>query len=397
MSSGGHGIKLLVDICPLLRRRTGVGNYIYYLLRELLEEPQIVDIVGVCGTRFWQREALHELVFSTTPALHGEGDEKHGRVKRWLRQVPYSREVWAALQTGVLLSRWRKYRDYIFWGGNFYLPRYFPGKCVLTIHDLSHIHYTGSHPAERVRFLNKRLLGAIRQADVITVVSETTRQDVEAVFGKLLKLPPLTVVSPAVGDHFRKPRSHGQDDLVRKKYRLPEKYILSVGTLEPRKNLLRLCDAYTSLPKTVQAEWPLLLVGDSGWLSQDLYASLKAQNHIRWLGYVPDADMPSVYGLASIFAYISLFEGFGMPILEAMSTGVPVVTSDRGAMKEVAGDAACLVNPESVTEISQTLAQVIMCTNIRENFRMKGEWRQQNQTWGARKEDMLKVLQTLDI
>ncbi|MGB3917426.1 MAG: glycosyltransferase family 1 protein [Thiothrix litoralis] len=392
------GLKLLVDICPLLRRRTGVGNYIFYLLRELLQDDRVDDIVGVCGTRFWSRQELFGLLFlpasDTSSSLSGQqvSIDLLARMKSLLKRFPYIRDLRVVAQTVRLAYTGKRYKEYIFWGGNYYLPPFIKCKCLLTIHDLSHIHYPECHPVDRVRFLDKHLPTAIQRASAITVVSAATQEDVLKTFGDSLVLPPIFVVSPAVGEHFLN-LDIAVEAQVRLKYALPEKFILSVGTFEPRKNLIRLLDAYAALAGTVRDEWPLLLVGEKGWLAEDIVGKISAADNVRWLGYVPEADMPYLYKLAGVFVYVSLFEGFGMPILEAMSVGTPVIASDRGSMREAAGNAARLVNPEKTEEISHALAEVITCTNIKDGLRISGAQRQQGQTWGARKDDMLKILQ----
>ncbi|OQX10067.1 MAG: hypothetical protein BWK73_21265 [Thiothrix lacustris] len=229
------------------------------------------------------------------------------------------------------------------------------------------------------------------RADAITVVSETTAADVRATFGDSMTLPPIFVVYPAVGEHFLT-LSVNDTEQLRVKYALPARFMLSVGTFEPRKNLHRLLDAYAMLDETLRAQCPLLLVGEKGWLADGIVTKLNTVRHVRWLGYVAEADMPSLYQLADVFIYPSLFEGFGMPIVEALAVGTRVITSNRGAMKEAAAGQADLVNPEDTLAISKLLAEVITCTNIHSDSRLVNRQPLSVHTWRERKSAMLSIL-----
>ncbi len=283
------GIKLLVDIQPLLRRRTGVGNYIFYLLRELIQDARVEDVVGVYGLRFYQREELMQLLLPAP--LAGEGSGKGGFGVAVLRRIPYLRQIRGAVQALRLKLEWGRYHDYVFWGGNYYLPPLKRLKSIVTVHDLSHLHYPEFHPADRVKFLKRYLPGVIARASAVAVVSEATREDLYATLGQTLKLPPVFVVTPAAADSV-------VGEGIREKYALPPQFILSVGTLEPRKNVARLLEAYQQLAPALQTAWPLVLVGDKGWLTDTLLATLAQDENIRWLGYVPDADMAGLYQAA---------------------------------------------------------------------------------------------------
>lgn len=381
------GIKLLVDIQPLLRRRTGIGNYIFYLLRELLNDARVEDVVGVYGWRFYQREELQRFFLPSPP--EGEGSRKGGVAV--LRHIPYLRQIRGAVQALRLKLEWGRYHDYIFWGGNYYLPPLASLKSVVTVHDLSHLHYPEFHPADRVAFLTKRLPATIQRASAVVAVSEATRQDIITSLGNCIKLPRIYVVYPSAAGETT---TQGVD--VRDRYQLPAQFILSVGTLEPRKNVARLLQAYQQLDLALQQAWPLLLVGDKGWLTEELAVTLQQQSHVRWLGFVPDADMPSLYQVAGVFAYVSLFEGFGMPVLEAMGHGVPVLTSNTSSMPEVAGNAALLTDPLSVDAIADSLRNLLQNRALRERLAVAGRERAQQFDWKASARSLLELCETLN-
>lgn len=386
------GIKLLVDIHPLLRRRTGVGNYIFYLLREIIQDARVEDVVGVYGLRFFQREELMALLFPVAEASSVPSPDKGtpGKVS-FLKRIPGLRELRGIGQAIRLRLQWSRYHDYVFWGGNYYLPPLKPLKSVVTVHDLSHLHYPEFHPADRVAFLTKRLPATIQRASAVVAVSQATRQDIVTSLGNCIKLPPISVVYPSAAGVTA---TQGVD--VRDRYQLPAQFILSVGTLEPRKNVARLLQAYQQLDLALQQAWPLLLVGDKGWLTEELAATLQQQSHVRWLGFVPDADMPGLYQAAGVFAYVSLFEGFGMPVLEAMGYGVPVLTSNTSSMPEVAGNAALLTDPLSVDAIADSLRNLLQNRALRERLAVAGRERAQQFDWKASARSLLELCETLN-
>ncbi|UJS24354.1 glycosyltransferase family 4 protein [Thiothrix winogradskyi] len=381
------GIKLLVDIQPLLRRRTGVGNYIFYLLRELLNDARVEDVVGVSGWRFYQRDELMSLLFSNATSCPSPDKGRLGGVFL-LRHIPYLRQIRGAVQALRLKLEWARYHDYVFWGGNYTLPRLHGLKSIVTVYDFSHLHYPEFHPADRVKFLKAHLPGVMVRASAVAVISEATREDLYATLGKTVKLPPVFVVSPAAADSVVR-------EGVRERYALPPQFILSVGTLEPRKNVARLLEAYKQLEPALQAAWPLLLVGDSGWLTQTLAATLAQESHVRWIGYVPDADMTGLYQAAGVFAYVSLFEGFGMPVLEAMTNGVPVLTSNSSSLPEVAGGAAILVNPLSVDDIADSLRTLLLDDDLRLALKALGVARANQFSWQVSASHFLDCCETI--
>lgn len=189
---------------------------------------------------------------------------------------------------------------------------------------------------------------AARRADVLAAISQATAHDLADHFPRTARK---TVVTPLAADasFFA-----AEPDGVADRYGLQRPYVLSVGTLEPRKNLPALIDAFTGL----QSEHDLVLVGAMGWEAGETRAAVERHaDRIKLLGHVPDADLASLYASASLVAYPSLYEGFGLPVLEAMATGAPVLTSDVSSLPEVAGDAAVLVDPRSVESIREGLRQ----------------------------------------
>ena len=158
-------------------------------------------------------------------------------------------------------------------------------------------------------------------------------------------------------------------------------YVLYVGTIEPRKNLGALLDAWGSLAPELREEYKLMIAGPAGWKSEEILARIQSEAH--YLGYVPEAAMPSLFASATAFIYPSLYEGFGFPVAQAMAAGVPVITSNVSALPEVTGDAAVLVDPLSVSEIATALTRVLESNSLRTDLAARGRRRAERYRWEA--------------
>jgi glycosyltransferase involved in cell wall biosynthesis len=185
---------------------------------------------------------------------------------------------------------------------------------------------------------------------------------------------------------------------VRRRYDLPERFVLFVGTLEPRKNLMRLVQAYAGLPASVRRHVSLVIAGGPGWLSETLRREVAERglaDRVRFIGYVRDEDMAPLYSLATVFAYPSLYEGFGLPVLEAMACGVPVLTSNVSSLPEVAGGAAVLVAPTDVDAIADGLTQLLDDTALAAKLVARGlEW-STNFSWDRCARETLAVYESV--
>jgi glycosyltransferase involved in cell wall biosynthesis len=204
------------------------------------------------------------------------------------------------------------------------------------------------------------------------------------------------VVYHGVDDHFRPDVPTESILEVKNKYRiLTSKYILWVGTLEPRKNLPTLIEAYREL-KSIHSEYTLVLGGGPGWQYQDiLNLTLSLGSRIQSTGYLPQGDLIPLYAGASLFVYPSLYEGFGMPLLEAMASGVPIVASRTSSIPEVVGDAGVLVDPLSISDISEAILKLLNNSSLRSSFREKGIQRAKQFTWERAAQETLRVYQEI--
>jgi len=202
------------------------------------------------------------------------------------------------------------------------------------------------------------------------------------------------VIYPGVGEAFCPPASGARLAAIRAKYHLQPDYILYVGTLQPRKNVARLLDAFFRLRDAGQTSAQLVLVGQKGWLHQEITRKLSRPNSgVVLTGYVPDEELPTLYAGAMVFVLPSLFEGFGFPALEAMACGTPVIAANTSSLPEVVGDAALLVDPLNTEEMAQALLNALTDARLREQLREKGLRQAQRFRWADSARRVLTVLE----
>jgi len=260
-------------------------------------------------------------------------------------------------------------------------------RSVVTIHDLGYLHEPDAHPPRQRRLLDLTTRWSARAASRIIAISHSTRRDLIDRYG--VPAAKVGVVPLGVSGWFRPP-SIDETNRVRLRYGLPERFVLAVGTIQPRKNLAKLAAALEAIP-----DLPLVIAGKLGWLAGEVMADLAEPirlGRVRMLGYVPAADLPALYGAATCVAFVSRFEGFGLPAIEAMACGTPVVVSNRGALPEVVGDAALVVDADDRERITAAIRSVADDRAILANLRQAGLKHARQYTWRATAEATLTVL-----
>jgi len=262
-------------------------------------------------------------------------------------------------------------------------PPLCPARIVVTVHDIAY----DRHPelftrAEVTRF---RLLVplTVRRAAAVLTVSEFSKRDIVR---RYLVPPERVVVAPDAADPMFRPIHDDEARLAaaRQRYGTGDGYILCVGNLQPRKNLRALIDAYVRLRRADTTRHRLVLVGRKAWLHADIFAAARESGYadaLVFTGYVPDADLVALYNAAAVFVYPSLFEGFGLPPLEAMACGTPVVCSDTSAFPEVVGDAALTVDPRNPEALADAIATVLSDTDLRAGLAAAGLRRAAHFSW----------------
>jgi glycosyltransferase involved in cell wall biosynthesis len=270
-----------------------------------------------------------------------------------------------------------------------------PCPSVVTVHDVSYKIYPEFF-SPRVRLITALLVGpSMRRAAKVITLSESTKRDIM----RFYKLPAhkVMVTPAAAGPQFR-PQTEAEVNRVRERYRLSRQYLLAVGDVQPRKNLPRLVEAFGSIAGMSEAGVPdlqLVIAGRSAWRGSKVEAaagrSLNSRREeltlgqlatrVSFTGYVPDDDLPALYSGATVFCYVSLYEGFGLPPLEAMACGTPVITSNVASLPEVVGDAAIQVNPTSVEEIAAAMRSLLTDQGVRDEYRRRGVERAAQFSW----------------
>jgi len=312
-------LRIAFDGTALRPGRTGVGYYTEHLLHHLARTASNDELIVVSNRSIDTTSPLPPRVRIATPP----------------RRVP--RLVW--MQTLAVTALREVDADVVHFT-NGMLPVMSPVPTVVTIHDMSLRLYPRYHPARRV-LLNRPLVDlAARRADAIITPSDTARRDIV----RLYNLDPsrVHVVYEAAAPSFRPVTDQVELERVRRKYHLDERIILYVGTIEPRKNLPKLIDAFADRRKAGELCHQLVCVGPYGWLSrgiEDQIARTNLAHAINFTGYVPFSDLPALYSLAEMFVYPSMYEGFGLPVMEAMACGTPVIASAAGALREIGGGA----------------------------------------------------------
>jgi glycosyltransferase involved in cell wall biosynthesis len=265
---------------------------------------------------------------------------------------------------------------------DFVLPPVLAARTVLTVHDLSFMRHPECSSEALLDYLMEAVPRSVEQADLIVADSKSTRDDLV----ELLEVPEekILVLYPGLESHFAPVRNEHLLRRLLDRYDVRYPYILAVGTLQPRKNFVRLIEAYNILVRRYQIPHKLVIVGSKGWLYDEIEETIHAlrlDGRVNLTGFVKDQDLPYLYSAAEVFAFPSLYEGFGIPVLEAMGCGTPVVTSSVSSMPEVAGDAALLVSPHDVEALASALWRLLDDVYLQNELCLRGFERVRQFTW----------------
>ena len=361
-------MRVAFNATALLSPWAGVGQYTSQLAAELVRssevEPEFFYGFG------WGRAVR-------SAPMPGAG--------RWFplarRWVPHSYSLRRAIQNHRFGQHARRCRFALYHEPNF-LPLDFDGPTVVTVHDLSWIRFAETHPPERVKALNRHFERGLARADRVITDSEQVRAELMDTFG--VQAGRIRAIPLAANDLFKPVEASVAAPRLAVHGLLPEQFFLSVGTLEPRKNLPRVVQAYRSLPESLQSRLPLVLVGSIGWGSDPLEQALQpliASGRVRRLGYLPREDLAIVTASALALVYPSLYEGFGLPPLEAMQCGVPPIVSADSSMSEVAGESALQVDPTDSQAIAEAMQRLAEDRSLRRRLGESGRSRAATFSW----------------
>lgn len=350
-----------LDGIPLCAAKTGVGHYTFELARALAHvSPQN------------EYELLSPFPFAT------DEDELPGNLRRVEKRVNrFGRRWW----TIGLPFHVRQRGFTLFHGTNFNVPLWNQCPTVVTIHDLSTLLYPGTHEAHIVKRARRRLPVMARQATVIITPSESVKREVCEHLA--INSNKIVAVPEAARRQF-KPAPAAQIAQVKGKFNIEDDFILFVGTIEPRKNIMTLVRAFAEILRTTELRPQLVIAGKEGWLTNELFAFTRQAgfaDRLRLTGYVTDAELCALYSSCRVCVYPSIYEGFGLPPLEAMQCGAPVIVSRIPSLRETAGDAARFVAPMNVEELAATLVELLTYAVARAQLSAAGLTRAAEFTW----------------
>ena len=355
-------MRIVFDGTTLRPGRTGVGYYTEHLLHHLAGELEGRDEVVVVSNR---------LLETTAPLPPGVRVARGAGLTLRLPWMQFS-------APGILDTLDADVAHFT----NSMVPLASPVPTVVTIHDMSLRLFPTCHPLRRL-LLNRPLINlAVRRVDAIITVSHSARRDIL----RFYDLPPerVHVVHEAAAPAFAPVADRAHLAAVRQRYRLPARFVLYVGTIEPRKNLPRLIEAFGRRVLAGDLDCPLVCVGRYGWKARDVQErveQLGLGRAVRFLGYVPFADLPAIYNLAELFVFPSLHEGFGLPAMEAMACGGPVIVGRNSSLVEVAGDAAMTVEATDVEAWGDALVHLTKDTDRRADLARRGLARARMFSW----------------
>lgn len=383
------GVVLGAD--SLAARRSGIGRVTLEISRGLRRHAEIQDFCFLLRGRIYPAASLwRELPEDGDPEPVGAAASPHSSAGRRLRaqlaRIPTARKLHEMKLRLELLREVQRLRQQVdnrlvYHEPNF-IARPFDGVTVVTVNDFSWLHLSSFHPQERIAWIDKNLDRTVRQTSRFVAVSEFTAQATVEELG--VDRDRVDVVPWAPSAVFQ-PMSRDAAAPALAKYDLQDEgFVLSVSTLEPRKNFDRLFLAHCRLPQALRDRYPLVIAGGIGWgqvLDSPSAERALRDGHLRLLGHVPDGDLVGLMARCGAFAYVSLYEGFGLPVIEAMASGAPVIASGTTAIGETAGDAALQVDPLDEDEICEAMRRLLEDRAAAHQFRELGFARAAEFNW----------------
>lgn len=355
---------IAIDYTPAYEQTAGIGRYVRDLVAALArEDDQTAYHLFVAGT---QQQTL-------PPPPGPNFAWKPTRVTpRWLARI------WHRLHVPLPVEFFTGRVD-LYHATDFVLPPMRTAtRTILQVHDLSFVRVPDAAAPRLKAYLDRIVPVSVHRADHVLADSQATKDDLLELYG--VSPDKVTVLYGGVDSRFQPVSDQAVIGRIRQKYRIQDApFALSVGTVQPRKNYRRLIQALAQ-----QDGLNLVIAGGAGWLADPIYQAVeetKMESRVQFIGFVDDVDLPALYSAAACFAFPSLYEGFGLPVLEAMACGVPVITSNSSSLPEAGGDAALLVDPYDVAAISDALGHIMQDTTRRETMIHRGFQHVQQFTW----------------
>lgn len=379
-------VKVFVDAEVLVSAHfSGIGYYTLELLKAIDEELDTRNDIEIILGVFYRKVHL----------VKAFGFKNFRIVK-----TPFPLRV----SNGLKIKGRQPYYDLFFGKQIYWFPNYtsWPllfSKSVTTVYDLSFEYYPQFVEPRNQKFLSDQVKKSAERSQIISTISKNSQKEIIKFYEK--PEPQVPIIYPGVDQSkfYRRPKK--QVDSVKAKYGVHGDYILFVGNIEPRKNLKNLLLAYEQLDQKIRKTYSLLLVGARGWLDNEIFEIIErlriAGNHIQQpIDYVKDEDRPAIYSGASLFVYPSLYEGFGIPPIEAMACGVPVISSDNSSLPEAVGDAARTIEADNIGQLTDAIKKTLTSSGDKENMVKKGYIQADEYTWQNSAKKMIKIFEELN-
>ncbi len=358
-------MKIIINATPLLSPLTGVGNYTYSLVKNFVEIEPANSYLYYYGGKVNSEITLYE---------NSNVAQNMYNFKEELKKMP--------VLGGIFKGVWRAGKHFaeklatmnegcdLYFEPNFIPLNLAAKRRIVTVHDLSFYLYPEWH-VDETNYFSSSFFKRIKSADMIITDSESIKKEI----CEIIDFPNDKVEFIYCGVNHNVFKKHSQSEVEGfvRKYGLPQKFILFIGSIEPRKNLLNLIKAYSILPDYIKEEYKLVLAGFKGWRNDEIMALVNnLKNNIIYCGYLPLEELAYLYNAATVFIYPSLYEGFGLPPLEAMACGTPVIVSGISVHKEIYQGAACFCDPLQIEDIACKIKQVIEDVSLRSELSAAG-------------------------
>lgn len=365
------------ELQPCLRNRSGIGTYAYELAKRLANASEIRfqgNAFNFCG--------------------RNDNKELYADLKNTVKEnrfIPYS--AFRACQYGVPIP-------YSFLFGhsdvnlffNYIIPDGVTGKAITTVHDMAYIRFPETLKKRNLFRLNSGMRKTIKRADRILTVSEFSKREIMELLGipeDRISIVPCAASEKCQGSDFA---------AISEKFGIRKPYLLFVSTIEPRKNVVRLLQAFDMLKEQEKLPHQLVLAGGTGWANEDIFRTareIKNKTDVIFPGFVSSEEKTSLYENADCFVFPSLYEGFGIPLLEAMQCGCPVVCADTASLPEAAGDAAVYADPYDTGSIAERIWKVISDSTLRSELTERGYIRSRKFSWDSSAEILKKICEEI--
>lgn len=379
-------MRVSLELQPCLRTKSGIGIYTYEISKAL----QNINNLELIGDMFNYRDKRN--------------------FNDYIKDINFRINTCSLLSYGVYRRIWNyvplKYNSLfddksdIYHFFDYVVPPRIKGKVITTIHDMTYELYPNIVEKKTLNRIKTGIQYSVDRADKIITISESSKKDIV----KFLNISEskISIVSPGVDYNlYNKNYTDLTKRNVRLKYDLPIRYILYMGTLEPRKNIETIIKAFGLFKKEIDLsgkDIKLVIAGKKGWMFESIFNlvnKLNLQDEIVFTDYVDEVDKPIIYKMASLFVFPSLYEGFGIPVLEAMASSVPVITSNVSSLPEVAGNAAMLIDPIDISSIAKYMKKIIQDNNFSYDLIKKGHIQAQSFTWDMSARKLYEVYKSI--